>query len=281
VIGRSFSILASLSVVSGLAGCGSSGTDGSGPPAVTRSLAPAADTFLNGADPDNNDGGSGSIFTGHSGQAAGVMRGLVRFDFPADLQGHATLTSVRLTLTSRGLGPSGTTPPAPAVESLQAVTEAWAAGDGVGDAVMTFVVGQPCGGTITGATWNQPSCGASDAVWMAAGGTVAAAISGQAAVPATAADTAITWDGATAGNEGMIADAQRWNDDPTTNFGWRITSSTEAAGSAQAQRFYSSEAGAHAPSLSLGYTCKAGYGPGIGTDGNTTCLATTSGGSGY
>jgi hypothetical protein len=87
---------------------------------------------------------------------------------------------------------------------------------------------------------------------------VAAAISGQADAPASI-DTAVTWDGAAAGNAGMVADVQRWIDTPSVNHGWRITSSTEGGGPAMAQRFYAAEEPLHPPSLTLVYDCKAGF----------------------
>ena len=54
-------------------------------------LTPNQDTFINSAVPDNNDGASPSLYTGHNGMN-GAMRGLVRFPIPAAWQGHVTVT---------------------------------------------------------------------------------------------------------------------------------------------------------------------------------------------
>ena len=58
----------------------------------------------------------------------------------------------------------------------------------------------------------------------------------------------------------MTADIQGWIDAPAGNNGWLVVSSTEAAaGGAQAQRFFSSEAPSSLPSLSFTYACKSGF----------------------
>jgi hypothetical protein len=56
----------------------------------------------------------------------------------------------------------------------------------------------------------------------------------------------------------MLDDVQSWIDAPAGNDGWEIASSTEGDPS-EAQRFYSTEAGASAPSLSVTYACKPGF----------------------
>jgi MYXO-CTERM domain-containing protein len=219
---------------------------------IAPSLA-AADTFINSAFPDNNNGQSASIYTGRNGQG-GSMRALVRFDLPAGIQGRATVSGVALTMTTRGLGNSGTNAPTPATESLQSLTTTWTEGNGVGDASTMFTVGDLC--DATGATWNQPDCTGGTS-W--AGGAVAATISGQASVPA-AVETAVVWSSATAGNEGMVSDVQGWLDDPTTNRGWRIISSTDGDSGSAAQRFYAAEGDAsRGPTLEVTYDCRPGF----------------------
>ena len=252
--------LAHLSTVT-FAGC----VGGASPEATTtrgsdlmQSVPLAADTFINSAYPDNNNGGSDSIYTGRNGMG-GFMRGLVQFTLPAALQGRVTVTGVRLAMTTRGLSAMGPYRPAAATASLQALDVPWTQGTGVGNAMMMNTVGDPCG--TTGATWNQPSC-AGGAAWS--GRSVASPVSGQASVPA-AIDALVTWDSTTAGNAGMIADVQSWIDRPANNHGWRIASSTEPT-MGEAQRFYSSEAGAGVlPALTVTYECKAGLSQ-AGTD---------------
>jgi hypothetical protein len=233
----------------GSGACGGSSSP-PGPTSGTMSLTPSDDTFMNGRTPDNNNGGSASVFVGVDGQD-GSMRGLVRFEMPPALHG-ATVTGVQLTMTSRALGQGGVGPDV--MLSLQAVTEAWVQGDGVGDAAMLNTVGQMCSDTVSGATWNDPDCvGGAGTPWMTAGGTVAATVSGVADTTGVAVDMPVVWDGAVAGNAGMIADVQSWIDNPGGNHGWRITSSDELT-SAAAKRFYSFEAGGTTvPTLAVAY----------------------------
>jgi hypothetical protein len=219
---------------------------------ATAVLAPSDDTFINSGNPANNNGGSSSLFTGTDGHG-GLMRALVRFAMPAGLQGRATVTGARLQLTVREL-PNNTIGPA-ALETLARVTQPWAQGNGSGELPGTITVGLACGGTITGATWNQTNC-ATAVAWTTAGGSVTAPPSGQADTTGVAADAAVTWDSVS--NPAMLADVQSWLDTPASNDGWRLASNTEGAPSA-AQRFYATEAGAFGPSLSVTFTCKAGF----------------------
>jgi hypothetical protein len=227
--------------------------------AATQVLATSDDTFVNQLNPANNNGATLTFFTGTDGHG-GVMRGLVRFAMPASLQGRVTVTGAQLTLTVAALGDGSAG--AAATETLQALTQAWAQGNGLGDVPSTFTVGQLCGGTITGATWNQPNCSLAGN-WTTPGGTVVAAVSGQASNAGVPIGGQVVW--SSAANAQLMLDVQGWIDDPSTNHGWRITSSTEGM-TAQAQRFLSAEAGAAgAPSLSVTYACKPGFVP-SGTD---------------
>jgi hypothetical protein len=230
----------------------------------TQVLAPSDDTFINGGNPGNNNGGSSSVFTGTDGHG-GLMRTLVRFAMPAGLQGRAIVMSAQLRLTLRAL-PNGTVG-VPAVDTLAALTQPWAQGNGSGELPGTITVGLACGGTITGATWTQTNC-ATATSWTTPGGTVAAASSGQASTTGVVADTAVVWDSAL--NPAMNADVQSWIDTPASNDGWRIASSTEGD-TGSAQRFYSTEAGTFAPSLTVTYACKQNF-----VDNGTTCLPASS-----
>jgi hypothetical protein len=231
--------------------------------AATQVLAPSDDTFINSGNPDNDNGATASIFTGTDGHG-GNMRGLIRFAMPPALQGRATVTGVQLTLVFQALGngAAGT----PAIETLQAVTQPWTQGNGLGDAPSSFTVGQTCGGGITGVTWNQASC-TGGVAWTTAGGSVVAAVSGTADTTAVPIGGAVTW--SSAANPRMIADVQGWIDSPAGNDGWRISSNTEGQ-VAEAQRFFSTEAGTSAPSLSVTFTCKAGF-----VASGQTCVAAT------
>ena len=227
---------------------------------ATQVLAPSDDTFINSINPDNSNGGSTSVFTGQDGHG-GVMRALLHFAMPAGLQGRASVTSVQLQLTVRAL-PNGTAGTA-AIETLAAAAQPWLQGNGSGELPGTITVGLPCGGTITGATWNQTSC-ATATSWTIPGGSVAASPSGQADTTGVAANAAVIW--SSAANPAMKADVQSWIDAPATNDGWRLASSTEGT-SAAIQRFYSTEAGTFAPSLTMTYACKAGF-----VESGTACV---------
>ena len=269
--GLSGAVCAGLLLGGGLSSCLGSGApelSASTSSALSQSIAPTDDTFINSAFPDNNDGASNSIYTGQNGKA-GVMRGLVRFPMPGALQGRVTVTDVQLTMTLRALG-SGA--PTAGIETLNAVTQAWLQGNGIGNTQMSFTVGQTCSSSVSGATWNQSDCAGAPGMgttWTAAGGTVVVGASATASSPATVG-AAVVWDSASAGNTAMNSDVQGWIDAPVSNHGWRITSSTEGTNGA-AQRFYSMEDGTSPPSLAVSYTCKAGFAA-SGT-GCTTCTA--------
>lgn len=216
------------------------------------------DTFVNSIHPDNNNGGSTSFFTGESGET-GLMRALVECDLPAGINERIAVTQATFTVTTTGLGPTGTIAPTAATESLYALTESWGEGNKAGTTQSTFTVGQPC--TFGEASWNQRQCGAVN--WIAPGGTVAA-LSATASSPASIGAT-VTFTGS-----GLAADIQNWADALTSNYGWRMSSSTEGA-LGQAQRFASRESGAGTPALAISFTCKAGF-----MDTGASCNACTS-----
>ena len=217
------------------------------------------DTFINSAHAGNNNGGDTTFFTGESGDM-GLMRALIRCDLPAGIDARTTPTQVTLTLTTAGLGTTGTTNPTAATEILRAVTEAWGEGNKVGATAMTYTVGQAC--TAGEATWNQRQCAIAN--WTTAGGTVSATASATANSPATiGASVAFT-----SSSGGMINDLQNWIATPSSNYGWRISSSTEGM-VAEAQRFDASE-GAPQPTLEVKYFCNSGF-----DDTGTGCTACT------
>jgi hypothetical protein len=209
------------------------------------------DTFINSGNPDNNNGASASIFSGVDGHG-GVMRGLVRFALPATLQGGAKVSTVRLRMTVRALG-SGNAGGGEA--RLQAVSEPWLQGNGVGGTPMMFTVGEPCGASVSGATWNQPRCAAGTTTsWSSPGGAVVTTVSGQVDMTGVPVGGQVIWDSAATGNSAMTTDVQGWIDTPSSNNGWRISSTDEMTVSA-AQRFDAAEAGAStAPSLTIVYS---------------------------
>lgn len=180
------------------------------------------------------------------------MRGLIRFSMPVALQGRATVSNVQLKMTVRALG-NGTAGPG-AVESLQAISESWVQGNGIGDTPTTFTTGQTCGASVSGATWNQSNCVPGAVTnWSTPGGTAVATVSGQGDTTGVALESQVVWDSAAPGNTGMKSDVQSWIDSPSSNRGWRISSNDETT-SAAAQRFYSTEAGGiTVPNLTIVY----------------------------
>jgi spore coat protein A len=229
--------------------------------AATQVLAPVDDTFINSASPGNNNGGSSSLFTGTDGRG-GLMRALVRFAMPVELQGRVTVTEAQLRLTVRTL-PNGNVGPG-TIETLARVTQPWTQGNGVGETSGTFTVGQTCGGAVTGATWIDASC-ATTSAWTTPGATVAAAASAQADTTGVGAGAGVLWDSAT--NPAMKSDVQAWIDSPSSNDGWRVASNSEGAAGV-AQRFYSAESGATGPSLTVTFSCNTGF-----VDNGTSCVA--------
>ena len=214
---------------------------------TSMALTPSADTFINSGNPDNNNGATTSLCVGGDGNG-GIMRGLVRFDTPASLAG-ATVSSVYLTLTMRAKI-DGTAGGAFALLQLYALNESWTEGNGIGDAQMMFPVGQTCGATVSGATWNQPSCaGGAATPWATPGGSVATMWSGQFDSNRIDVDVPVVVPSSWPGNDGLVTDVQRWIDDPSSNHGWRISTGVEDLG---AQRFYSKEAdGTNGPKLTI------------------------------
>ena len=225
--------------------------------AATQTIPASADTFINSLSPDNNNGATLSLFTGREGRG-GMMRGLIRFDLPAALAGRVAVTNSLMSLTTQA--DNRNQPPAAATLAVHPLSVGWSEGNGAGNSVGTFVVGQTCTGT--GATWNRPQC--TTGTWPAP-----ATPSASATVPAITG-AVVTWSSAA-----MNADVQQWIDTPSSYNGWLITSSTEAGSNAQIQRFASSEAATGFPSLAITYSCKAGF----GASGNacTTCTAAANG----
>lgn len=220
------------------------------------------DTFINSFHPDNNNGGDTSFFTGRSGEG-GVMRGLLRCDLPAGIDERVMVTQVTLTLTTVGLGATGTSNPTAATETLRAITEAWGEGNKVGNTAMTYTVGQPC--TAGEATWNARECAVAN--WTSGGGTVSGSPSASTSSPASiGASVSFT---STSG--GMVTDVSNWIATPSSNNGWLVQSSTETPSNGLAQRFVSREASSGRPVLAVKYACNSGF-----SDTGTGCTACTS-----
>jgi MYXO-CTERM domain-containing protein len=217
--------------------------------ALSLAVPATDDTFINSSSPDNNNGKSTSIYTGRNGMD-GMMRGLLRFTMPA-LQGRAMVTSAELRMTTRGTGTGEAQPPTAATLQLEAIGAPWVSGNGIGNSQMSFTVGQPCGGGVVGATWNDADC-AAPTPWTTPGGSVAGSVRATADVPATIG-AVVSW----ASTAAMVSDVQSWIDDPASNHGWLVRSSTEST--MGAQRFSSGEATTNIPELRISFSCKPGF----------------------
>jgi hypothetical protein len=250
VAGALTAALIALAAGCGGGGGGGGGGDGGGTGGgggggmATMGMAASADTFINSGNPNNNNGASTSLSVGVD-EGGGVMRALVRFDIPAAMAG-AAVSSVSLALTMRAS--SGFV-----YLHVKAVNESWTEGNGSGDALMMSTVGQACGGTVSGATWNQPSCtGGTATPWATPGGSVATTSSGQHDSNTGGVDIPVSLSSSDQINAGLVADVQRWIDDPSSNHGWRISAALETG--TWSQTFYSREAdGTKGPKLTVTY----------------------------
>lgn len=245
--------------------------------ASTVSVTATEDTFVNNNTAtgtvyaNNNNGLSLSLFAGQEGHG-GKMRILLRFKFSNALAGVIKVTAVKLTLTMRGIGSTGTglmpkatlsigDPPTPIGNPAQS----WTEGIGAGNSQMLFVVGQACS---SGASWNHPDCSAA-ATWNPA---TATAYGTTATVDNAATGTAVFSDTAT--NGPMVGAVQGWIDGGT-NGGWIIWSSGEGT-NGQLQRFYSKDDTSvppptiTAPLLDVTYTTCT-------TAANSDCLTSVAG----
>lgn len=226
-----------------------------------QSPAIAADTFVNSARPDNNNGGSGFFFVGKTGasQLNGLLRGLLQFNMPSspNIGNRATVTRVRVTLRTVGIGSAETTALGAGTVSLMPLTTSWVEGTNGTSGAGVWVIGQAC--TSFGATWNQRFCS-----FGGGHGNGGADIS--LANPTTP-NVDMTFDSNAGGS--MVARVQSWIDGTTSNFGWLVYSADSEAAAIR-QKFRTKESGIP-PTITIDYVCKAGY----DTIGNTCARCTT------
>jgi len=201
--------------------------------AETTTLLPVADTFLNGAGPQNN-AGSMTWFDAGTDGIGGVRRGLLRFDLSAIPPG-STVTSATLRLTAVRV-PSGGVDSQFDLFRLQA---SWGEGDKFGD-------GKNGASASDGeATWLSRLQGVQ--AWTAAGATGDALLTPSASAAVSGAAT-YSWTAA-----GLNADVGFWINNPNLNFGWLIRSGSEASFKS-VRGFASREDPANVGTLEVGYT---------------------------
>lgn len=204
-------------------------------------LNPSADTALHEYFPGNNLGAQAWLTAGTT-QNGPRTRGLMQFDLTGVIPLGAIINSVTLTLEVTRTPIDGD---APSNFLLHRMLVDWAEGTGSGNPPTLGRAALP-GET----TWNERRAGA--APWGAPGGLAgvdyAAAWSGQQFIygenfsPYTFAST-----------PGLVADAQRWLDQPASNFGWMMLTQDESA-NFSARRFASREDPFRAPILEIDFT---------------------------
>lgn len=195
----------------------------------TVALRSVADVELREGTPSGNFGIGQTIVSGGLGANAAneTRRGLIRFDPVADIPPGSTVTAATFTVsvTQVPLTPVGST------FGLRRILQPW---------------------SETAATWmtrldpNTP--------WGSAGveGTGDAA-----AIPSSSVFVSGTGRYDFASTSNLIADVQLWVDDPSTNFGWLLTSDAEDS-LWTARHFAARETGTNAPTLVVEFTPPSG-----------------------
>ncbi|MDR3619165.1 MAG: DNRLRE domain-containing protein [Paludisphaera borealis] len=198
--------------------------------------------------------GQGDIFVGRTNQdgqgpaTISTRRGVIAFDVAGAIAAGSIITDVTLTMWDvRGLNGS-------VQIDLHRVLASW----GEGSSFFNGGVGGPA--ADGDATWLSRFYNAADPAsspaWSTPGGDFDSTVSGSAIVTEHASDVekAFSWLGSS--NSQMIADVQKWLDDPTSNFGW-LLQGDESKGQT-AKRFRSGEADlAFRPTLTITYESAA------------------------
>jgi glucose/arabinose dehydrogenase len=201
---------------------------------ATVNLTAVADTFINAGLPGNNAGANGWFDAGTDG-TGGIRRGLLRFDL-SSIPAGSTVTSASLQLTVVKIPAGG---PVSSTFDLFRLLASWNEGKKGGNS----------GGTATSgeATWTARMQGTAN--WTAPGAKSDAAAAASASTVVGASPNAkYAWSGS-----GLVADAQSWIDNPSSNFGWLLTSRAEASGRS-VRGFASRENGTGAGTLIINYT---------------------------
>lgn len=210
-------------------------------PAATVTLKPVADTTLFEPSPDNNLGASPNMSSGATAHGQ-KGRALIKFDLAAAVPSNAIITAATLTVTViRAPGSGGVS----SVFDLRRVLRDWAEGShgssgGTGDPA---VAGE--------ATWNARFFPATR--WNQPGGALGVDFSTNVSASVSMANTASYSFNTT---PALVADVQKWVNDPSANFGWVLMSESENVPQT-ARRFGSREDSAEAPSLVIDYVLAA------------------------
>lgn len=211
-------------------------------PAETVLLSPARDNTIYEPENLSSNAKGEYIFSGITGRSM-KRRALLAFDVPGAIPAGATVESAMMVLTL-SLAPTGS-PDVPL--SLHALSRDWGEG--------TSTAAPPGGGGGDAkpgdATWDTPFIG-TDQKWSVLGGDFNSLPSATTEVN-TVLLAKFVWE-----SNLMVADVQRWLNDPSLNFGW-ILRGGEGDPAATARRFMSREYGADQdrPKLLVTYTTGA------------------------
>src|SRR3990172_1635356 len=201
--------------------------------AATATIGASKDNTLYSESGSLSNGAGSYIFTGRTRDGLN-RRTLIAFDIAGNVPAGSTITAVSLTLRASRVANNN-----PQTTQLQRLLADW--GEGSSNAEQNEGKGAPA---ATGdATWTHRFYPAT--TWTNAGSDFSGTVSASLSVSSTGT---YTW-GST---PQMVADAQSWLDNPSTNFGWVIRGNELA--NETSKRFNSSENGQNPPALVITYT---------------------------
>ena len=186
-------------------------------------------TLLGGSDATtNNSLADPGMFVGTDGQG-NPKRGLLQFNIASNIPAGATITAVTLQLTvgqvaGSGGGSGGGGSSAETI-GLFDETHAWGQPANIAGAKSFGGTGHGAAPQNGDATWNfafYNSTPASATPWTVAGGNWTASSTDIADAAVTGTLTSFTWS-----SPAMIADVQKWLNNPTSNFGWLLKNADE------------------------------------------------------
>lgn len=193
-------------------------------PAETVLISPSKDNTIYDSENQSSNAKGNYIFSGVTGRSQ-KRRALLAFDVPAVIPAGATIESAMMVLTL-SLAPTGS-PDVPL--SLHALSRDW------GEGTSTAAPPEGAGGDAKpgDATWDSPFF-AADQKWTTLGGDFNSEPSATVDVNTVVLGKNI-WK-----SDVMVADVQRWLNDPSLNFGWILRGGEDDPAST-ARRFMSRE----------------------------------------
>lgn len=215
-----------------------------GAAASTITVTPAADTTLLQSAPDFNMGAELHIASGTTGPMGErtLNRGLLRFNLES-IPAGSIIQSVALRLTVTFVpGRDGGGGPVNSTFALHRMNRAWGEGTKLGFRGEFATAGEATwnhafapGSNVPGTTWSTPGTAAPVDFERDPSATQWIAGVGQYSFKST---------------DALIADVQRWVDDPSANHGWLLITQEESRAKT-ARRFASREAPENAPALEV------------------------------